>query len=588
MFKKLWEYNPRLFLLSLLEAILNALVPFISILLPAFMISMLEKGVELNVLVYNTAKMFILAGIIYALSSGLTQRNWYQFIHVRLGKFYVDLSMKNVQMEYMLYEQEETQNKMMQAMWATNGNEDGIEGFYHFNIRLLTAIMDLFLYAFLIAQAQIWLVVILLGISIVQYLFYVMAKNYEEKHREGQAKLNRYQWYLYDQSFDIASGKDIRLYQSQNWLIQLFDRYNKAFQRQLNKEKSMYALYDAVGLVLQIVRDGACYIYLLYLLKEGMDIGRFLIYLGAVSGFGNWFSQISQYIATISRCLVDIRHYRYYMDLTSENKAETKTKLSDIKEMDIVFDHVYFKYPKANNEVLKDISFHLKAKEKIALVGVNGAGKSTLVKLLCGFYKPTKGNIYINGINIQDLNMEEYMNYVSVLFQDSTLFSFSILENISGKTVGKTDLTKLWKAIAQGGLQEKIESLPKKENTYIGKDLKEEGIQLSGGEKQKLLLARAIYKEACLLILDEPTAALDPLAEHEMYLKYNTLVNEKTSIFISHRLSSTRFCDRILFLENGEIREEGSHEELMAKKGLYAHMFHVQSQYYKEGGEENA
>ena len=587
MLSMLFRYGKGLWFLSLIEAVVNALVPLLGIFLPAMMISMLEKGTDLNTLVVNTVCMFIFAGIIYALSAALTQRNWYQFIYVRLGEFYVDLNIKNITIDYSLYEQDETQNDMMKAMWATNGNEDGIEGFYHYNVRLLTAILDLILYMFLIAKAQFILVLVLLGISIIQYLFYVLAKNYENKHREEQAKRNRHQWYFYNQSFDIASGKDIRLYQSQNWLVGLFDRYNKAFQKQLNKEKSLYALYDLIGLVLQVLRDGVCYIYLLYLLSEGMNLGSFLVYLGAVSGFGNWFSLISQYLAVISGCMVDINAYRYYMDLNKEEKSKGLKLERTCQGLDVVFDHVSFTYPNSTKEVLKDVSFHLKPNEKMALVGVNGAGKTTLVKLLCGFYEPTKGNIYINGINLQDLNKEDYIDSVSVLFQDSILFAFSIVENISGKTVEESNLTKVREAIKQSGLQEKIETLPKKENTYIGKELAKDGIQFSGGEKQKLLLARTIYKNAPLLLLDEPTAALDPLAEHEMYLKYNTLVKDKSSIFISHRLSSTRFCDRILFLENGEIAEEGSHEELMKKEGLYAHMFDVQSQYYKEGGENH-
>ena len=248
---------------------------------------------------------------------------------------------------------------------------------------------------------------------------------------------------------------------------------------------------------------------------------------------------------------------------------------------------VCFHYPNSDELVLNHLSFHIKPKEKIALVGVNGAGKTTIVKILSGFYKPTSGKVLINGVELTKLNQEKYRDQISVLFQDSVLFSFTIAQNITGKPEEEMDYERLQHAITQSGLSEKIESLEKKEHTFISKDVDPEGIQLSGGQIQKLFLARTIYKNAHMMILDEPTAALDALAENEMYEKYATLVQEKTSIFISHRLSSTRFCDRIFYLENGEIVESGAHEELMAKGGSYAHMFDVQSQYYQKEEETN-
>ena len=236
---------------------------------------------------------------------------------------------------------------------------------------------------------------------------------------------------------------------------------------------------------------------------------------------------------------------------------------------------------KKKNTINK-LDFTIKAGEKIALVGNNGAGKTTIVKLLCGLYDQTEGQILIDGKPIDDIGLETYQDKISVLFQDTNPMAFSIEENITGLENGQCDSAKLEDSLKKAGLWDKVQSLPQKEKTFITQTFSEDGILLSGGETQKLLLAKAIYKNGSFLILDEPTSALDPLAESKIYEEYNNLAAGKTAVFISHRLASTKFCDRIMFLENGTITECGSHEELMKKGGKYKEMFDIQSQYYRE------
>ncbi|MBQ7919022.1 MAG: ABC transporter ATP-binding protein [Lachnospiraceae bacterium] len=247
---------------------------------------------------------------------------------------------------------------------------------------------------------------------------------------------------------------------------------------------------------------------------------------------------------------------------------------------------VSYRYPEAENDTIKHMNLTIKPGEKLAIVGLNGAGKTTLVKLLCGFLDPTEGRVLLNGEDIRKYNRRDYYDLFSAVFQDFSVLEASVAVNVA-QNVDNIDENRVRLCIEKAGLTEKVNSLPAGIDSKIGRQIYEDGVELSGGQTQILMLARALYKDGAVLVLDEPTAALDPIAENDIYHKYSEMTKGKTSLFISHRLASTRFCDRILFLENGEIAEEGTHESLLAWGGGYAKLFEVQSRYYKEGGENN-
>ena len=318
--------------------------------------------------------------------------------------------------------------------------------------------------------------------------------------------------------------------------------------------------------------------YLLYsIIKEMISIGSFTMYISAVTTFASSFK-------SVINSLMEIRAYDMYYDKLDEYLSVPLRLRSGIKgkvpkgDYTIEFKNVSFKYSGSNKYVLKNINLTIKGGQKLSIVGENGAGKTTFVKLLTRLYDPVEGEILLNGKNIKDIDYEEYMSVFSTVFQDYKLFSFSLKDNVA--LALPMDEEKVVKTLEHAGFGIKLNKLPKGINTTVYKNFDESGFEPSGGEGQKIALARALYKNAPVVILDEPTAALDPRAEYEIYQQFNEMVNGKTAVYISHRLSSTKFCDVIAVFDNGEIIEYGTHDELLEKNGTYSELFNMQAQFY--------
>lgn len=318
------------------------------------------------------------------------------------------------------------------------------------------------------------------------------------------------------------------------------------------------------------------------LVEGSLSVSDFVFAVGLVKTFSSNFSALIHKIQGLNNIHAFLTYMRALLDLPERKQGEALT-IDKTKGVEVEFRNVSFQYPEGETEVLSDINLTIHSNEKLALIGLNGAGKTTFVKLLCGFYKPTKGEILVNGIPQSNYDRDEYVSLISALFQDSMLFPVTVDENLTGSTLTEIDKMNLKQALELSGFGKRYESLPKGGETKLVREVHENATDFSGGEKQKLLFARALYKKAPLLILDEPTAALDPIAENELYQKYGEAAKNRTVVFISHRLSSTRFCDRIVLLEGAHIMEEGTHEELIARNGRYAELFEMQSKYYREG-----
>lgn len=318
-------------------------------------------------------------------------------------------------------------------------------------------------------------------------------------------------------------------------------------------------------------------------MNDGIGAGDFVLYFNAIfklkEATSEWCNNMSGY-QWISGNINNYREYLEMEDSTNRGKGEPVPE----GECEIEFRNVTYIYGGAEKPTLNNLSFTLHKGEKLALVGLNGAGKTTIVKLMCGLYDPTEGEILLNGKPVNSYNRDEYFTLFGAVFQDIALLAVTIAENIAGADADNFDRERVYDCLKKAGLYDKVMSLPEKENTRLVKSVFENATELSGGQTQKLALARALYKDAPILLLDEPTAALDPIAEQEMYLKYADFTKGKSSVFISHRLASTRFCDRIIMIENGTLTETGTHAQLMVQCGKYAELFELQSSYYNDKG----
>ena len=586
--KKLKKYEgTSFFYYSLFYIILSISSTFLTMALPSFAIELISRNLEVSKLIlYLTLYLSGLLLINFILSRIKTLFDTKaNFLRTDMS---IELGEKILDVDYMFIESLEGKNhieKAFEAVYA--GNAIGFEAFAKDSILIIISILGLLLYSVITSSLNIFILIILIICPLISIL--VNKKNvkwilnHKEKWIEHEKKLR----YLKTQCIDIKNGKDIRLYKIENWFIDLFKALLNKRLFWFKKEYLRYFSAEAIDRFLTLIRDLSVYGYLLYKVTNGMNISSFVLYVGVVAGFGNWIKEIFDTLTHLQSNNIIINDFRNFIERKDVTNRLKEIPIPPRKTHEITFENVTFSYPDSNNLIFKNFNLNIRSGEKIALVGMNGAGKSTLVKLLCGLYKPNEGRILLDGIDVATFNIYDYFKEFAVVFQDVFTFAFTIAQNIACCNTENINYDKVKVCLEKANLLKKINSLPNGINTTMLKALDEDGIILSGGETQKLMLARALYKDAPIIILDEPTAALDPIAESEMYEKYNSLIDDKTSIFISHRLSSTRFCTRILFMKDGEIVEEGSHDELINKDGEYAKMYEIQAHYYQKEVEDN-
>ncbi len=395
-----------------------------------------------------------------------------------------------------------------------------------------------------------------------------------------KAPIERRSAYLLNIIENFEYGKEERIYGLKDFLISRVAKHlgeSDAFYKRQTRELNKSQYFTAVT---SFFRDAISYIYLISKVIAGsIQIGSFTMYVGAVSQFSTAMNDMMSSIVNIRRFGLYYDELNKYINMPQTMREGKKTVDNETGEYTIKFENVSFRYPGSETYALKNVNITITPSEKLSIVGENGAGKTTFVKLLLRLYDPTEGRILLNGTDIREFDYDEYQNLMAAVFQDFRLFSFTLKENVCFDKECSDEV--VIDCLRRSGFGNKLDQLPKGIYTNVYKNFEEDGFEPSGGEGQKIALARALFKDTPVVILDEPTAALDPRAEYEMYQNFNKMSEGKTTIFISHRLSSSRFCDKIAVFAGGEIKEYGSHDELYSKDGMYHELFDMQAKFYQ-------
>lgn len=530
----------------------------------------------------------VLATLIAAASGYLDANDMFPKIKLRTALI-AQIQVKKSVTSYPNLFDETFRRKADKANMALNSNAASGEAVWETLTALMRNIMGFVLYLVLMSAVHPLFIVVILATALASYFVNKSLSKYGYRHRQEEEACNSRRWTVSrDYAEDMRMAKDIRLFGMRPWLEEIYDKATDAYKAFLRRGENVYIWGRILDLVLTFLRNGLVYACLIFLVLDGgLSVSAFLLYFTAAGGFSGWVTSILDNLLTLHRQSLDLSTYREVLEYPELFAFEEGRGLEPKPEgrYEIQLEDVSFRYPGAEEDTLSHISLTLHPGEKLALVGLNGAGKTTLVKILCGFLDPTKGRVLLDGEDIRVYNRRDYYRMFSAVFQDFMVLAVSVAANVA-QTEDTIDTERMKACIDEAGLREKVESLPDGYDTKLNREVYEDAVMLSGGETQRLMLARALYKDAPFVVLDEPTAALDPIAESDLYNKYSDMTKGRSSVYISHRLASTRFCDRILLIEGGRIAEEGTHEELLAAGGRYAELFEVQSKYYREDRED--
>lgn len=565
--------------LFFMHTIIASIFPLFAIYFPKLIIdTLLKDNVDTNYLITIIIGFIFLTALFGFLETYLNNLGTTRLTFIRIKILYDQFAKIN-NLDYHYTENPQFLDEHDDSFHSTSGNDVGFEGsmrkLFTLGAKIFTCLIYIIIitslsYLILIAQVISLLIAILISNAV---------KRYRYQKKEELANASRKIDYYSNITHDFGYGKDIRLYEFQDRIINNYDYEIKSYVSVYKKIKNKEYLLGFIDLLFVLISDAVLYYLLITKVLDGMTLANFSMYLLASIALSTLLKSVGEDISYIIGEGQYINDYYNFMD-HEYNEPTLGLPKVDNDTLEIEFKNVSFKYPNTDKWIFKDLNLHIKKGEKLAIVGVNGAGKTTLVKLLLRFFKPTSGEILVNGVNAQSYDKNQYQEMFAPVFQDINILAFTIRENI---TLGlSNDEERIWDCLDKVGLKEKVQNLKNGLDTMMLKYIEEDGVVFSGGENQKLVIARALYKGGNMIILDEPTAALDALAEKEIYENFNRLIQDKTAIFISHRLASTKFCDKIALFGEEKLLEYGTHDELMAAQKDYYHMFVVQGKYYQE------
>ncbi len=576
--------NPKLYFYFLIFTITATIYPFFSIFLPKLLIEELSLGNMANLenILYIILGYFVISSIVGFVKNYIEMSSYTKISALRIN-YLADQFSKMVEMDYKHVEDASFYETYDRALEANSSNGNGVEGVYHKLFTTPAVFLTSILFSLWIGKVSIWILLSLLLNLFTNLWIQRKVSQYEYNMKSELSRQHRRKRYYYQTTHDFSFGKEIRLY---NLKDRVLTNYNREIQKYIDLNylirQREFAL-GFLGLFTLLINQIALYGILIWKVVYGMSIADFSMYLALILQLSFLLNTLVDDLSFIHRETLYVHDFFEFMD-TDLGEIGGERKAIENSTLEIEFKNVSFKYPKTDNYIFKNLNLKIPKGQRLAIVGLNGAGKSTLVKLMTGLYDVNEGEILINGIPIKDFNKKELYSMFSVVFQDVNILAYTLGENVAC-TSKNIDNNRVYEVLDKVGLKEKVNSFPKGIDQMMLKIIDENGTELSGGENQKLAIARALYKNGNMVIMDEPTSALDALAEAEIYKDFSELVENKTSIYISHRLSSTKFCDAIALFDKTGLIEYGTHEELMEKQGKYHEMFTIQGKYYQEGGE---
>lgn len=599
--KEVHKLQPWVIPMTILDAIFKSLAPFVNIYMSAKIIDELLGAKDIDRLIFLVGITIGLNLAIHLLSTGLD--HILTILRSIMGQNQdMALNEKIINMDYEHVENTETHTLRTKIQEAENQSGGGIYSLIRYLGLLTKSFVTVFVSIILIFEMFrtnaslsiqnnfidssifniLFLLVLIIGTMYNMRLKEVADRKYFNS-MNGIIDYNRMAFFYFEQIYDYNAGKGIRLYNQKTLFNNAFNGLIDGFTNLINEILSNNMKYSGANGFISALLSGLVYIFVgVKALVGHITIGNVVKYAGTINQFMNSSSMLLMTIVGLKTNNQYLQLYLDFLNIEGEKyKGTLPIEKRDDDEYEIEFKNVSFKYPGTDNYVLKNISMKLNIGERLAIVGMNGSGKTTFIKLLCRLYDPNEGEILLNGIDIKKYDYDEYLNLFSIVFQDFKLFSFSLGQNVAASV--DYDENEVEEILKKSGLGERLANMPKGVHTPLYKDFDEEGVEISGGEAQKIALARALYRNAPIIILDEPTSALDPIAEFEIYSKFNEIVGTKTAFYISHRLSSCRFCDEIAVFHEGRIVQKGNHDELVKDiDGKYFELWNSQAQYYNE------